>query len=70
MAEATFVIAGEKAAAPQVSVNKTSVAPNEYYTFIVDTTGAERLVYSRTDYGTGSINVFSDSTKWKTYSYS
>ncbi|MBQ3762356.1 MAG: leucine-rich repeat protein [Clostridia bacterium] len=70
MAEATFVIAGEKAAAPQVSVDKTSVAPNEYYTFTVDTTGAERLVYSQTDYGIGSINVFSDSTKWKTYSYS
>lgn len=70
-AEATFVISGVRSAAPQVSVDVKEVFTNEVYTFVIDTEGAERLMYrsgwtTSSNTSSGSINVLSDTTVWET----
>lgn len=72
-AEATFVVSGDRTAAPTVSVDVTEVYTNEVFTFTIDTGNAEGLMYRYTwvtsgSTSTGSINVLSDTTVWESSS--
>ena len=70
ISEKTFSITGERPDAPTVSVDKETARVNEYCTFTIDTSNAERLRYSIYDYSSNYIYVLEDETQWTTYFYS
>ena len=64
-----FVIEGERPKAPKVSISSSDVRVREYFAFTIDTTDASALRYRTNEYSVYGINVFEDSTVYRTYQY-
>ena len=67
-----FVVSGVLMQAPEVSVDRNEVVGSESYTFTINTTNAEELVYRSSEsmdywWEYYSINVLDDTTRWSTY---
>lgn len=67
--EKTFVVSGDWAKAPSATVDVNEVFTEETFTFVIDTTDAEAIMYRYdrgSGYSTGKLNALSDRTVWET----
>lgn len=73
--EKTIRVTGTRPAAPEVHVSSHEVFPDETFTFVIDSAGAEEIAYrsyyTNGGYNSGTLSVWmiSDPTVWETSTY-